>query len=79
LGGVSTPPYSPNLAPNDFHLFEPLKSHMRGKHFTTDAAVIEAVRNWFRAQPPGFYFAGIENFVGRWNKCIKKEGKYVEK
>jgi len=42
---------------------------MRGKHFTTDAAVIEAVRN----------FAGIENFVGRWNKCIKKEGKYVEK
>ena len=73
------PPYSPDLAPSDFHLFGPLKNHMRGKHFTTDAAVIEAVRKWFRTQSPEFYSAGIQNLVGRWNKCIEKEGDYVEK
>jgi len=75
------PPHSPDLAPSDFYLFGPIKSHMRllheRQHFTTDAAVIEAVRNWFRTQPPKFYFARIENLVGKRNKCIKKEGNYV--
>ena len=45
---------------------------------TTDAAVIDAVRKQFRNKPPKYYPAGIENFVGRWNKCIEKEGDYVE-
>ncbi|UYV67449.1 hypothetical protein LAZ67_5000633 [Cordylochernes scorpioides] len=27
------PPYSPELAPSDFHLFPALKWHLRGKHF----------------------------------------------
>jgi len=72
-------PYSPDLAPSNFHLFEPLKNHMRGKNFTTDAEVIKAVRNWFRTQPSEFYSAGIKNLVGRWNKCIEKEGDYTEK
>ncbi|XP_067929379.1 uncharacterized protein [Watersipora subatra] len=73
------PPYSPELAPSDFHLFGPLKNHMRGKHFTTDAAVTKAVREWFKTQRPEFYSEGIEKLPGRWNKCIEKEGGYVEK
>ncbi|XP_067944477.1 uncharacterized protein [Watersipora subatra] len=73
------PPYSPDLAPSDFHLFGPLKNHMRGKHFTTDAAVMEAVREWFRTQRLEFYSAGIEKLPGRWNKCMEKEGDYIEK
>ena len=73
------PPYSPDLAPSDFHIFRPLKNHMRGNHFTTDAAVIGAVSKWLRTQPPKFYSAGIENLVGSWNKCIEKNRDYVEK
>lgn len=72
-------PYSPDLAPSDFHLFGPLKNHMRGKHFTTDAVVMEAKREWFTTQRPEFYSAGIENLVDRWNKCIEKKGDYVDK
>ena len=73
------PPYSPDLAPSDFHIFRPLKNHMRGKHFTTYVAVIDAVRKWFRAQPPKFYSAGIENLVGSWNKCIEKKRTVEQK
>ena len=73
------PSYSPDLAPSDFHLFGPLKSHLRGNHFDSDAAVIDAVSNWLRTQPTEFYARGIENLVGRRNKCVEKEGDYVEK
>jgi hypothetical protein len=37
--------YSPNLANPDFHLFEPLKNHLRGHHYESDEAVQEAVRS----------------------------------
>jgi histone-lysine N-methyltransferase SETMAR len=73
------PPYSPDLAPSDFHLFGPLKDHMRGKHFTTDDDVIGAVSEWLRRQPRDFYAKGINDFVTRWKICIEKDGDYVEK
>ena len=31
---VTHPPYSPDLAPSDYHLFGPLKEGVRGQHFT---------------------------------------------
>ena len=39
------PPYSPDLAPSDFHLFGPLKEHMRGQKFADDNEVLEAVQS----------------------------------
>ncbi|GBN21363.1 hypothetical protein AVEN_192476-1 [Araneus ventricosus] len=39
------PPYSPDLAQSDFHLFGPLKKHQAGRHFRTDAEVQEDVVN----------------------------------
>jgi histone-lysine N-methyltransferase SETMAR len=30
------PPYSPDLAPSDFHLFGPLKKHLGGRRFATN-------------------------------------------
>ena len=49
------PPYSPDLAPSDFHLFEPLKESLRGRHFFNDEEVKTAVRKWLKAQPVEFY------------------------
>ena len=47
------PPYSPELAPSDFHYFEPLK-HLSGERFPDDDAVERAVCVWFRQQPQEF-------------------------
>ena len=38
------PPYSPDLAPSDFHLFSPLKKFLAGQRFTCDKKVKAAVR-----------------------------------
>ena len=55
---VDHPPYSPNLAPSDFHLFSKLE-HLRGRD--SDNAVQTEVRLCFRHQSEGFYNDGIKN------------------
>ncbi|GBO02511.1 hypothetical protein AVEN_83235-1 [Araneus ventricosus] len=43
-------PYSPDLAPCDFHLFGPLKQHLGGKHCGDDDDVQHEVLLWMREQ-----------------------------
>ena len=76
---VTHPPYSPDLAPSDYHLFGPLKEGVRGQHFTSDQEVKHAVRNWLKMQPADFYKAGIVFLVHRWTVGIEKCGDYIEK
>ncbi|GBO04105.1 hypothetical protein AVEN_149623-1 [Araneus ventricosus] len=73
------PPYSPGLAPSDFHLFSPLKQHLEGKHFTDDDDIQHEILLWMRQQPKEFYAAGIGVLIKRWDKCINIGGDYVEK
>jgi hypothetical protein len=40
------PPYSPNLAPSDYHLFPGLKRQFKGRHFSSDTEVIAAAETW---------------------------------
>ena len=70
------PPYSPDLAPSDFHLFEPLKDAHRGIHFK---AVKTFVRQWLRRQDLAFYRTGIYALVKRWTKMVEMDGDCIEK
>jgi len=38
-----------------------------------------AVHQWLRTQPKTFFADGIKKLVGRWEKCIAKQGDYIEK
>jgi len=40
------PPYSPNLAPSDYHLFPGLKKQLKGRHFSSNWEVIAAAETW---------------------------------
>jgi histone-lysine N-methyltransferase SETMAR len=73
------PPYSPDLAPSDLHLFGPLKHHLSGKGFPDDDAVERAVRAWFQQQPKECYAAGFQGLARRWDKCLNLCGDDVEK
>jgi histone-lysine N-methyltransferase SETMAR len=42
------PPYSPDLAPSDFHLFGPLNNHLGGKRFANGEEVETEMRKWLR-------------------------------
>jgi hypothetical protein len=40
---MKNPPYSPDLAPSDFHMFGSMKEALRGR-FSSDEEVIGAVK-----------------------------------
>jgi len=69
------PPYSPDIAPSDFHLFLHLKKHLAGKKFDD----YDEVMTWFKGQAADFYDWGIQKLVPRLNKCLDNAGDYVEK
>jgi len=48
---LSHPPYSPDLAPSDYHLFGPLKEHRRGKRFRNNEEMIQDVQELLHWHP----------------------------
>jgi len=73
------PPYSPELAPSDFHVFGPLKEAVEGKSFRSDKEVQQVVHEWLHSQPTEFFSRGIHAFLKCWNTCMKRNGDYIEK
>jgi transposase len=73
------PTYSPDLARSDFHLHGSLKHDLSAEHFPDDEAVEREVTAWLRQQPKGFYAAGFQGLVKRWEKSLNVQGDYVEK
>lgn len=73
------PPYSPDLAPSDYHLFGALKKPLRGHHFADFQELQDAVRTWVRQTPKKWFAEGIEKLPHRWRKCVVLNGDYVEK
>ena len=55
------PPYSPDLAPSDFHLFAKLKEHLKGQRFSCDEEVKSAVRKCFQKQNTSFLRTDLKN------------------
>jgi len=72
------PPYSPDLAPSDYHLFPGLKKQLKGHHFSSDAEVIAAAETWLDGQPSEMFLSGLQKLVQRTKKCIELRGEYVE-
>ena len=76
---VSHPPYSPDLAPSDFHIFPALKKNLGGTQFQTDEEVQNAVVSFLHGQAAEFYDSGLKKWVPRMQKCIERNSDYVEK
>jgi transposase len=76
---LSHPLYSPHLALSDYHLFWPLKHHLRGHHYETDEAVQETGRSWLRRAGTHTYRTGKFKILQRWKKCIDRDEDFVEK
>jgi histone-lysine N-methyltransferase SETMAR len=72
------PPYSPDLAPSDFHLFPKLKEHLKGQRFSCGKEVQSAVRKWFQKQNTNFLKDGFQKLLQRWRKCIEVRGDFIE-
>ena len=53
---IDHPPYSPDLALSDYHLFPGLGKQLKVRHFFSDAEVIAAAESWLDGQPSDFCF-----------------------
>jgi len=73
------PPYSPDLAPSDYHLFPNLKKHLHRQRFSTKNELRYAIEEWLKGQSELFYFIGIEKLCDSYQMCIDKGDEYVEK
>ena len=74
------PPYSPDLAPSDFHVFLHLKKFLSyGERFGNDEELKTSVTRWFHSQAAEFYDSGIQKLIPRYDKCLNSGGCYVEK
>lgn len=73
------PPYSPDLAPSDFHLFPKMKTWLATQRFDDDEELRAGVTEWLRSPAAEFYDEGISKLVHRYDKCLNLFGDYVEK
>jgi histone-lysine N-methyltransferase SETMAR len=76
---ITHPPYSPDLAPSDYHLFPKLKEHLSGKRFNNDDEVTAEVRRFLNSMEGNWYDMDIQKLPLRLQKCIDRNGDYVEK
>lgn len=71
------PPYSPDLAPTDYHLFRALSQHLEEKRFTNENDLNNDIQRFFDEKPPDFYKRGIDLLPVRWQYVVDNNGAYV--
>ncbi len=70
-------PYSPDLAPTDYHLFRSLQNHLRGKKFDNQEQLKNFLETFFKSKLEEFYFNGIMDLPRRWVQVVDNNGAYV--
>jgi len=72
------PPYSPDSAPSDYHLFMHLKKWLVSQSFEDDR-LKTSITTWFKSLVADFFDNGIRKLVPRYQKCVEVRGDCVEK
>ncbi|GBN91789.1 Histone-lysine N-methyltransferase SETMAR [Araneus ventricosus] len=73
------PPYSPDLALSDYHLFLNLKRDFRRRHFYSDEDAENGVQQSLSSLAASFFEEGVDKLVFHYDKCVNNGGNYVEK
>ncbi len=72
------PPYSPDVAPSDYHLFRSLQHSLAGKRFYEVDDVKKHLTTYFAGKSTEFYKQGIGKLPDRWKKIVEHNGNYFE-
>jgi histone-lysine N-methyltransferase SETMAR len=75
---VDHPPYSPDLAPSDFHLFRSLQHYLKGKRFENINEMQESLEEFFDSKDAEFYRRGIMKLPEKWEEVIEVDGEYFD-
>lgn len=79
INEIRPAPYSPDLAPCDFWLFPKIKKNLRGRVFSSNEEIINAVNVEIGKLKKDDFKDCFERWLYRLKKCIQINGNYVEK
>jgi histone-lysine N-methyltransferase SETMAR len=71
------PPYSPDLAPTDYHLFRSLAAFLDKNKFDDEDHLKQELENFFKQKSTEFDGEGISSLPVRWKKVIDSNGAYI--
>ena len=75
---LSHPPYSPDLAPSDYHLFASMGHSLAEQRFANFEEVKKCLAEWFALKEKKFFWNGIHDLPERWEKCVESNVQYFE-
>uniref|UniRef100_A0A8R1IK49 Histone-lysine N-methyltransferase SETMAR n=1 Tax=Caenorhabditis japonica TaxID=281687 RepID=A0A8R1IK49_CAEJA len=70
------PPYSPDLAPTDYHSFSDKQRSHEGTDFKTISDVENCLVSYFASKKPEFLRTGTMSLQNRWKNVVNNETKY---
>lgn len=71
------PPYSPDIAPTDYHLFRALQKSLDSVKLKTCEDCENHLQQFFASKSQNFYSAGIMALPEKWGKVIDQNGTYL--
>lgn len=72
------PPYSPDIAPSDFHLFRSMTHALSDQCFHSYEDTKKWVDSWIASKDASFFRRGIHLLPERWEKVVSSDGQYFE-
>lgn len=73
---ISHPPYSPDLALSNYHLFASMGHSLAEQSFANFEEVKKCLVEWFASKEKKFFWDGIHNLPESWAKCVQSNGQY---
>ena len=70
-------PYSPDLAPSDYHIFRSLSNYLAKKKFHQRRDLERDLETFFQSLPADFWARGIRSLPERWRHVVDNDGAYI--
>lgn len=71
------PPYSPDIAPSDYHLFRSLQNSLNGIKLVSKEACENHLIQFFNQKPQKFFTDGIMALPEKWRNIVDNNGAYL--
>ncbi|KAG5320783.1 MOS1T transposase, partial [Pseudoatta argentina] len=72
------PPYSPDIAPSDFHLFRSMAHGLADRRFHSYEEAQKWIDSWIASKDVSFFRRGIHVLPERWEKVVSSDGQYFK-
>ncbi|KAG5312971.1 MOS1T transposase, partial [Pseudoatta argentina] len=72
------PPYSPDIAPSNFHLFRSMAHGLADRRFHSYEEAQKWIDSWIASKDMSFIRRGIHVLPERWKKVVSSDGQYFK-